>query len=127
MAAFNEGGESAWSNIAPVSTAQKGKLEVKPNPVKFKPVRATKSTTALLTLKNIGLSPVIVSISTPNPPFSLLTAVSSVRLQPGESKAVTLQFKPPARGKYTGQLTVASEDALNPIIPVGLEGTGTGK
>ncbi|MCU1224397.1 MAG: choice-of-anchor domain [Edaphobacter sp.] len=79
-----------------------------------------------LTLTSSGTSAITVSaVAISGASFSIIGGGSlPVRLSPGQSLMLQVQFKPTVRGRVTGQLTVRSDSATNGTAVIGLSGAG---
>jgi hypothetical protein len=100
-------------------------LSVNATSISFGSVVVNSATTQTLTLSSTGSSAVTVSAaSITGAGFSVSGASYPVRLNPGQSMNLTLQFVPTTVGSATGQLTITSSSSSNPTAVVSLNGTG---
>lgn len=86
--------------------------------------------TANVTIKNTGsttLDVTDISIGGPNASsYIIVDGVEPVRLEPGESQRVQVEFAPTSDGTKQATLTVASNDTDAPVVTVALRGSSQG-
>src|SRR5205085_3018903 len=130
--AFNNFGNSDPSNIAADTTPkpplpQVPVINVAPMAIDFGSVRGGNTTTQRVTITNQGgVDLTITQISSPTGPFTILAKpATTLTLASGASIDLTVQFQPPAAGRFNGTFTISSNDPATPVVTVILAGTGT--
>ncbi|HKQ08650.1 MAG TPA: choice-of-anchor D domain-containing protein [Blastocatellia bacterium] len=130
--AFNNFGNSDPSNIAADTTPKPPLpsfpvINVAPTSIEFGSVRGGNTATQKVTITNQGgVDLVITQISNPTGPFTILSKPATpLTLASGASIELTVQFQPPATGRFAGSFTITSNDPSTPVVTVILGGTGT--
>jgi len=104
--------------------ASASRLTCAPNPLQFGRVGLTQSRTLLLTLENHGKTSIAVKrVRTSSAGLEVADPGFPVTLAPGKSRKVRVRFKPPAKGSFSGHLTVVS-NASDPIFDLAVQGFG---
>ena len=77
-------------------------------------------------MRNTGTATLFVtSISSPNPPFSLLSSPAvPFQLAPNAQQQVTVSFSPTTEGAKTSVLSIASNDPVAATVSITLRGSG---
>ena len=113
---------------APPTPAATPSISVPATPLSFGSVTVgqSPSPTQTVTVSNSGGSTLNVTAQAASQPAGgfTLTSQASFQVAAGGSSPVTVQFAPTAAGAYTGTLTLASNDPVNPIKTISLSGTG---
>lgn len=106
----------------PVSIPQ---LTVSTTALSFGNENVNAAATQAITLTSTGTLAVTVnSVAIAGTGFSVTGGSFPVTLAPGQSVAVTVQFKPTAAGPDTGQVTISSNSTTGSSAVVSLSGTG---
>lgn len=108
---FNSDGFSAWS--------------VSPTSIDFGDVPVGTSKTVVLTVTNTGAVPAMVMAITSSIPEVTTSFVGPVPIKPGEIMTIIVKFTPTARGKYEGELVIASNDPATPYLVIAFRGTSS--
>ena len=114
-----------------VAARPTGQLEIKPGHRGFGKVKRGKTARRTIVVKNRGAQgtlPISGLIQTSGAPFFVArqtTAGVAFSLKPGESKTYHVEFRPTARGRFTGQVNVVRNDSGQPGLHVPLTGRGT--
>lgn len=109
--ALASNGHSAWT--------------VSPSSINFGDVPVGTSKTVVLTITNTGAVQSMVMSVTSSIPEVTTNFVGEVPLNPGEIMTLMVTFKPTARGNYSGELVIASNDPANPYVVVTFTGTSS--
>ncbi len=89
-------------------------------------VRVNSSATQSLTLTSVGTAPVTISaVTATGEGFTLSGITPPVRLDPGQTMILNVQFNPLTTGAATGQVRITSNSSTNGTVEIGLNGTGT--
>ena len=100
------------------------RLTCEPNPLQFGRVRLKQSSTLSVNLENPGKTDIVVTrvrrsesaIDVINPRFPFTVGA-------GKRRKIWVHFKPPAKGSFSGQLTLLGP-ASNPIVQLPVHGFG---
>ena len=112
---------AATPENARASTKQ---LTCSPSSLRFGAVVVGQTESLLVTLTNNGTTSVLVSaMSSSNPEIGLSQANLPLTLPAGQSMEVSVIFTPTAVG-WTGGTVVVTSNASDPILHLGVEGTG---
>ncbi|MBI3475232.1 MAG: choice-of-anchor D domain-containing protein [Acidobacteria bacterium] len=76
-----------------------------------------------VTLSNTGTSALTFSVALTSPDFAQNSTCTGT-LFPGSTCAISVAFGPTVIGPLTGALTIASNDPVNPLFTIQLNGTG---
>lgn len=109
--ALASNGHSAWT--------------VSPSSINFGDVPVGTSKTVVLTITNTGAVQSMVMSVTSSIPEVTTNFVGEVPLNPGEIMTLMVTFTPTARGNYSGELVIASNDPANPYVVVTFTGTSS--
>jgi len=131
--AFNNFGNSEPSNIAfaqtpPSPIPVNPVIIVEPTAIDFGSVRITQADTRTVTITNGGAANLIISsISDPGGQFSIVNkpALPLTILSTG-SVTLSVRFAPLSIGPTSASFAIGSNDPLNPVVSVGLQGIGVG-
>jgi len=114
-----------------VAARPTGRLEIKPGDRDFGKVKRGKTARGTIVVKNRGAKdtlPIGGLIQTSGAPFFVVgqtAAGVAFSLKPGESKTYHVEFRPTARGLFTGQVNVVRTDYGQPGLHAPLTGRGT--
>ena len=101
-------------------------LSLNSTSVAFGSVRVHTSATQSLTLTSVGTAPVTISDATATGEgFTMSGITLPVRLNPGQTMILNVQFNPSTTGTTTGQVRITSNSSTNGTVEIGLSGTGT--
>ncbi len=101
-------------------------LSLNSTSVAFGRVRVNTSATQTLTLTSAGTAPVTISGATATGEgFTMSGITLPVRLNPGQTMTLNLQFEPLTTGVAIGQVKITSNSLTNGTVEIGLSGTGT--
>ena len=82
------------------------------------------SSERMLTLKNTGTAPLIISAaSISNPQFTIVSPTIPLTIPPGGQQTLTLRFTLTGKGSQNGALTITSNDPERPAITISLSGS----
>jgi pimeloyl-ACP methyl ester carboxylesterase len=102
------------------------KIEVTPASLDFGLVPVTESKRLPITIRNLGEGILSVeSLASNNAAFGAITGTPPLRIAPGASADVTVEFSPCSDGSHEGELLIRSNDPEQPITNVRLLGSGT--
>ncbi len=119
-------GSSTVVSLSGTGTAANPQLKVSATTLSFGSVAVNTAATGSVTLTSTGTSAVTVnSASMSGTGFSITGGSFPATLNPNQTMAVQLQFKPTTAGAATGQLTINSNSTTGSSAPVALSGTGT--
>lgn len=124
---FGDAGTANNTDFLPLASPVD--ISVSPSTVDFGTRIAPGDTaTANVTIENTGsttLDVTDISIGGPNASsYTIVTGGDPVRLEPGESQQVRVQFAPTDSGTKQASLTVTSNDRDEPSVTVALRGSG---
>jgi len=112
--------------LSGTGTVANSQLTLSATQLNFGSVAVNSTAAQTLTLTSSGTSPVTVSsASIQGSGFSLIGGSFPVTLNPQQSTALQIQFKPTAAGAITGTLAISSNASSSPVS-VSLNGTGAG-
>jgi FtsP/CotA-like multicopper oxidase with cupredoxin domain len=104
-------------------------INVFPTSVNFFNVKLFSSVQYMVTIKNNGLVPLLVSNAAPTGPnaaeFRTNTSAALGTIAPGKSTTITVYFKPTSTGPKSATLHIISSDANQPTIDIPLFAVGT--
>ncbi|WP_433971185.1 DUF4082 domain-containing protein [Tunturiibacter lichenicola] len=119
-------GSSTVVSLSGTGAAANPQLNVNTSTLGFGSVAVNTAAAGSVTLTSTGSSPVTVnSASISGTGFSITGGSFPATLNPNQTMAVQLQFKPTASGSATGQLTISSNSTTGSSAAVALSGTGT--
>jgi hypothetical protein len=132
VVAFNEEGESDFSDKASAKPGRRltGKLQVTPGRLNFGSLRAGRSRTRTLKLKNIGTAPLFVSVEGVDSPFVITDLpAGGFSLARGKSRTLHVRFAPVANGTFRDSalvrlITPGLTTRSVPLIGKGVGGPG---
>jgi hypothetical protein len=111
--------------LSGTGTAANSQLTLSATTLSFGGVAVNSTASQTLTLTSSGTSPVTVSSpSIQGSGFSLIGGSFPITLNPQQSTALQIQFRPTAAGAMTGTLAISSNASGSPVS-VSLNGTGT--
>ncbi|MEO5695320.1 MAG: choice-of-anchor D domain-containing protein [Usitatibacter sp.] len=123
----NAPGSPHTVNLEGFSTSPTGELEFSPSSVYFGIVTVGGSASTGVEVKNVGATPVTISLvdiaGAPSSPFSILSTTCSVPLNQDETCTIDFDFTPPAVGYYSDLLEVFS-DAPGSPAQINIAGDG---
>ena len=125
-AALNVSVMSEWSNPLTVGISIP-KVSVIPSSYDFGNVKAKRSKTISLKVKNIGTADLLIStsiIGTHAAMFSIRGGSGNKTLKPGRTLSIRVAFKPTSQGPKTSTLKIISNDPATPAMDIVLSGTG---
>lgn len=100
------------------------RIEVSAQALDFGAVLPGRSSDRMLTLKNTGTAPLIISAaSTTNPQFTIVSPTIPLTIPPGGQQTLTLRFTLTGKGSQTGTLTITSNDPEKPVMTISLSGS----
>ncbi|HXF03843.1 MAG TPA: choice-of-anchor D domain-containing protein [Blastocatellia bacterium] len=100
------------------------RIEVSVQALDFGAVLPGHSSERMLTLKNTGTAPLIISAAaTNNPQFTVVSPTIPLTIPPGGQQTLTLRFTLMGKGLQTGTLTITSNDPEKPMITISLSGS----
>jgi HYDIN/CFA65/VesB-like, Ig-like domain/Fibronectin type III domain len=130
--AFNNFGNSDPTNIAADTTPKPPLpnfpvINVAPASIDFGSVRGGNTATQKVTISNQGgVDLTITQITNPTGPFTILSKPATpITIASNSSIELTVQFQPPASGRFGGSFSISSNDPSVPVVTVLLTGTGT--
>ncbi|GGL95159.1 hypothetical protein GCM10011594_13590 [Nakamurella endophytica] len=117
-------------NVRPAVTTGAGKIVASPSELVFSGVRGTVTATQPVTVTNNGTTPLTISSVTATGANAASFTVTGTpqTLAVGASATFTARFNPAAgaaAGVYSAAMSVASDDATQPTLTVGLYGLAT--
>jgi hypothetical protein len=119
-------GTSTAVTLSGTGGAANPQLKVSATALAFGSIAVNSATTGSVTLTSSGTTAVTVSsASVSGTGFSVVGGTFPVTLNPNQTLAVKLQFKPSASGAATGKLTLNSNSTAGSSTAVTLSGTGT--
>jgi Cep192 domain 4 len=119
-------GTTAVVSLSGTGTTANSQLTLSGTTLSFGNVAVNSATTQSLTLTSSGTSSVTVNAaSIAGSGFTLVGGSFPVTLNPNQSTALQVQFKPTAAGSVTGSLTITSNSTNGSSAVVSLSGTGT--
>ena len=131
--AFNNFGNSEPSNIAfaqtpPSPIPVNPVIIVDPTAVDFGSVRITQSDTRTITITNGGAANLVISsITDPGGQFSIVNKPAvPLTIASEQSITITVRFAPLSIGPTSASFAIGSNDPLNPVVNVSLQGIGVG-
>ena len=102
-------------------------IEVTPAALDFGNVSVGQSTTRELTVRNTGTAMLsVTNLSSPTPPFSVVSPAVPFTVAPNGQRPVTVRFSPITVGVQSGVLSIASNDPDAATVAVPLQGAGLG-
>ena len=114
-----------------VAARPTGQLKIKPGSLDFGKVKRGRTARRTIVVKNLGAKgtlPISGLIQTSGAPFFIVgqtAAGVAFSLKPGESKTYRVEFRPTARGRFTGRVNVVRTDSGQPGLHASLTGRGT--
>jgi hypothetical protein len=99
-------------------------INVSPTSINFGDVSVGSSKTVTLTITNTGASVIKIQNIYSSIP-EVTTNPSTGNLTAGGSLVVAVTFKPTARGNYSGELVIVSDDSSKPSVTVPFTGTSS--
>jgi hypothetical protein len=103
------------------------RIEVSPTSFDFGTVNSGQTKDLPLTIRNLGVDPLIVSgVTINNSRFQLVSSSFPLTIIPSGLATIQVRFSPSAAGAQTGVLTLASNDSVNTTLAVPLRGEGVG-
>ncbi len=119
-------GTSTAVSLSGTGAAAKPQLKVSATTLALGSVAVNTATTGTVTLTSSGTSAVTVSsASISGTGFSIVGGTFPVTLNPNQTLALKVQFKPATAGAVTGKLTLNSNSTTGSPTTVTLSGTGT--
>jgi len=119
-------GSSTVVSLSGTGAAANPQLNVSASTLGFGSIAVNTAATGSVTLTSTGTSAVTVnSASISGTGFTITGGSFPATLNPNQTMAVQLQFKPTASGSATGQLTINSNSTTGSSAAVALSGTGT--
>jgi Abnormal spindle-like microcephaly-assoc'd, ASPM-SPD-2-Hydin/Protein of unknown function (DUF1573) len=113
-------------NLSATAVSSQAQLSLNQAALNFGNVPTGLKSTNHLVLTNTGAANLTISLLTlTGTDFSVSGITTPTTLTAGQSAQVAVTFSPPAAGSATGNLSIASNDPVNPAINVALSGTGT--
>jgi outer membrane protein assembly factor BamB len=109
-------------------TGISGTLMVTPTTLTFATLKAHKSESLRLTIKNSGVGVLHGAVGTSGlvKPFSV-TAGGKFTLAPGKTRVVTVKFAPQKSGSFGGFINITSDDSARADVPVAIFVSGIGQ
>ncbi len=109
------------------TTAGAPELSINATSIAFGNVNLNASATQSLTLSSSGTAGVTVSSATvTGSGFSISSATLPLTLNSSQTTTISVQFDPTVARPASGTLTIVSTSLTNPIVTIGLSGTGVG-
>jgi hypothetical protein len=116
-------GSGTDANAGTTTTPQ---LAVNPAGLSFDNLTVGSSATQSVTLTSTGTAPVqVTAAAISGAGFTVSGASFPATLNPKQAITLTVQFKPTTVGEVSGNLTITSNSATNPIAGISLSGIGT--
>ncbi|WP_224450535.1 Ig-like domain-containing protein [Haloprofundus salilacus] len=109
------------------TSAGPAKVDVSPTAVDFGDVEVGNTSTADVTVSNVGGSPLSfdgAQLSGTNAGMYTVTNGGTTTIAAGDSHTVTVEFAPTATGPTTATLELSTNDADDPTVDVALSGDG---
>jgi FtsP/CotA-like multicopper oxidase with cupredoxin domain len=121
---LSPGGQLTYLHVGAAPT-----INVFPTSVNFGDVKLFSPVQYMVTVKNNGLKPLLVSNAAPAGPnaaeFRTNTNAALGTIEPGKSATITVYFKPTSTGSKSATLHIISSDANQPTIDIPLFAVGT--
>jgi hypothetical protein len=119
-------GGTATVTLSGTGTAASPQLTVSASSLSFGSLTVNTASTLSLTLSSTGTSAVTVnSAAITGAGFTIVGGSFPATLNPNQTLALQVQFKPTAAGSVTGQLAISSNSTTGGTADVALSGTGT--
>ncbi len=119
------GGTSVVALGGTGAAATSPQLTLSAGSLAFGSVTVNTATTKTVTLTSSGTAALTVNAaSITGAGYSIISGTLPATLSPGQSMALTVQFKPTTTGSLSGQLTVSSNSSTGSTSTVALSGTG---
>jgi hypothetical protein len=128
FSALDDIGQQTTVSGAPVTVAARaaGRLKLKPGERRFGKVRRGKVARRTIVVKHVGAEGTVSGVvETSGAPFFVAGRSAAFELEPGESKRFRVEFRPTARGRFTGRVDVVRDDGRQPGLHATLRGRGT--
>ncbi len=107
-------------------TAPPPKISVAPKAVNFGPVSAGSAFVKTVTVKNNGISDLVIDsiniTGTDASDFSQTSDCTAAPVQTGINCIISVEFKPASMGKKTAMISITSNDPKKPTVSVSLSG-----
>ena len=88
------------------------------------PSRPSSSVTKRITIKNVGRTPLAITVGNLNPPFHVGDNGGNMVMPPRSYINVTINFRPDSEGSVQQKLQILSSDPRRPVSEVTLFGRG---
>jgi len=122
----DSGSSPAVVNLAATAVPPQPQLAVSPATIDFGSVATGQKGTSNLVLTNQGGSDLAISlISISGAEFSISGIATPKTITAGQSATALVTFSPTATGTATGNVSITSNDPVNPTLNVALSGTGS--
>jgi hypothetical protein len=113
-------------NLAATAVAPAPQISISSSSVQFGTVGTGSTSNLSLTISNIGSADLTISVvSLVGAEFSVSGITPPKTIPAGKSASVGLIFQPTAAGAATANLSITSNDPVNPTMTVTLAGTGS--
>lgn len=119
----SDGFNSTSVLAGPFELVQQPSLSAPAEPVDFMNVQRGHTVTIPVPLVSAGSGPVNLLSASAKGPFRVTDALPA-RIGSGKTRALAVEFTPPADGEHSGTLTLQSDDAATPELVVALSGYG---
>ena len=122
----SDGAPPAVVNLAATAVAPAPQISVSSSTVQFGTVGDGSSSNLSLTISNTGNADLTISmVSVVGAEFSVSGIATPKTIPAGQSAQVGLTFQPTVAGAATANLSITSNDPVNPALIVTLAGTGS--
>ena len=127
LTAQGDGGSTpVVMNLSATGMSSQPQLSANPAAMNFGSVSTGLKATNNLVLTNTGATNLTVSlVALTGTDFTISGITTPAILSAGQSAQIAVTFSPTAAGSATGNLSITSNDPVNPTISVALSGTGT--
>ncbi len=126
LTAQGDAGSPVVVNLSATGMSSQAQLSANPTTINFGTVSTELKATSNLVLTNSGSSNLTISLLTLTGADFTISGLSTPQtLTPGRSAQAIVTFSPTAAGSATGNLSITSNDPLNPTVSIPLTGSGT--
>jgi centrosomal CEP192-like protein/HYDIN/CFA65/VesB family protein/ASPM-SPD-2-Hydin domain-containing protein len=127
LAAQGDGGSTpVVVNLSATGMSSQAQLSANPTTINFGTVSTELKATSNLVLTNSGASNLTISLfALTGADFTISGIATPQTLTPGRSAQAIVTFSPTAAGSATGNLSITSNDPVNPTVSIPLTGSGT--
>jgi hypothetical protein len=119
------GNTSEFSPCRPVTGQYCPEIDVFPIPFDLGIIPKDTFVNKLLTVRNKGTAPLVVTpVHPPIPvsPFQLVSSTEPFTLQRGQRRSLTVRFRPKMVGQFSSMMMIQSNDPAKPVVNVELMG-----